>query len=421
MAINYKNRQQTSASTSRGATAQPGKPAGGGRQGRNRQAGGGSIAAADNYGTRALNERNFNDTNDYLSQLWGSLQGANLDEGLNYLRNFLGADGASSAAGGGGARGGGYTGATQTVFSVPTGGSFNATYGGGGGQIPDTMQQSSWVNDRIKEMWDAAKHPENDPTLQPYIDTLKKQAMQAAAQERGALDARAEGSGRLGSGYYALQTANDAKSSGDALDAALAGTMMNARQQNMDRAMHGFDTADQNNLAAMQDLTNRADIAARAATAGQGTAAQLELARRGQDLDAINSLLGMHQFGLGLQNTIGNELNDVQGNALGAATNRYSSNNSLRAAAMGANAERYASDNSLAASRYASDMGFRGTQAQVGLQRYMYNDQKPQNSLDSLLRTILGVGGAGGTTWGQGPPPYGQFNPMALLQGMTGG
>lgn len=414
-----KNPNQQPARQGANTSKPPGKP---GKPNRNRgqqqgQGGGGSVAAGDRYAADTLNNSNFDGRNDYLSTLWNNVSNANFDEGMGYLRDFLGGgSGGGSAAGGGGRPtyyGGGY--ATAGPGGVQAAG-YNS-----GGKIPDTMQQGGWVADRIKEMWDAAQHPENDPTLQPYIETLKKNALMAAQQQRSALDSRAEGSGRYGSGYYAAQTANDARASGDSLDSALASTMLNARSQNMDRATHGFDTANERDLAAMADMTNRYGIDAQERASSNASGASSALAQNAQRLDAIQMMMGMDQFGLNMQNNIGNSLNDVQMGALNSATSRYNSNNSLRAAAMGANAERYASDNSLAGTRYASDAGLRGTMAGVNERRYEYNDQKPQNSLDSLLRTIGLVGGMGGTNFSQGAPPYGGFDPSSILAMMGGG
>lgn len=400
------------------------------------------LQVGDDYTKRLLGSTNFDGQNDYLSSLWNELGGTSFDEGIDLLKGFLG----GKYGGSGGSSGGGS--APQYMADgtrVATGGSFGGNYasrgpGGaagagssGGGVIPDTMAQGGWVADRIRELFDPARlDPKNDPTMQPYLDSLREQSMEAWAKEKASLDASAEGRGRYGGGLYSAMSGDLSARTAKELDRATAAALFGSREAALARQMEGLGTANQRDLAAMQDATQRYGIDSAASSSSAASSAAAESAARGQDLAAIGQLLNMQQFGLGMKQGIGNFFGQMQQGALGnIAGMQGASNQGLGIGIQGANGlagldlglagldiQKLMSQNQLKGSLASSN----AARAGVNLQGRMWDEGAQQREIDNLLKIIMGVGGMGNTQTGGGGAPYPGGSGMdAILRALAGG
>ena len=170
--------------------------------------------------------------------------------------------------------------------------------------------------------------------------------------------------------------------------------------------------------------------------AGAASAAQAELARRGQDLDAITALMGYQQGGLGSLQRLG----EFNGNMQGNASNALGSLLGLEQAGWGqaANAANWMGQNywtgqefdfnrqqaEAEARRQAAADAFSREQWdwQRGWQDMFNEDQLMQNWLNGIA-TIGGMGGTGSgstTTPGAGINPNAAFATGAIGGGMAG-
>lgn len=390
------------------------------------------LGVGDDYTKNLLGSTNFEGQNDYLSSLWGDLGGANFDEGIDLLKQFLG----PGYGGSGGSASGGPTQYTSSGAPVATGRSFGGGYAsrgpggasaaGPGGDIPDTMAQGGWVADRIRELFDPSRlDPANDPTMQPYLKALREEAMEGWEKEQASLSATAEGRGRYGGGLYRAMSGDLGARSAKELDRTIASVLFGSRENALGRQMEGLGTANQRDLAAMNDRTQRYGIDSAASASGAASSAAAESAKRGQDLAAIGQLLSMNQFGLGMKQGIGNFFGQMQQGALGNIPGMQgAANQGLQLGLGGANGlagldlglagldtQKYASNNALQGSLANANAARAGT----NLQGRIWDEGAGQREIDNLLKIIMGVGGMGGSQWGQGPPPG--FNPMALYGG----
>jgi hypothetical protein len=296
----------------------------------------------------------------------------------------------------------------------------------------DTIgNNDSWFAQQMRELMDPARlDPANDPTMQPVLDTLRREMGEDEAAMLAELSAAAEGSGRFGGDMYNYQQIRGREEADEALAGAMASQLFAARQAERERQMQGLNQVNARDLGAMQDATSRwntaysSDAQERAANAsasasGRNAAMAAESARRGQDLAAIQALIGSDQFGIQSRMGIGNAWQGQQLGSLGQIPGLTSAGMAPLQGQMAANAglgDIAMGLGQLDAQNYGSHMAGAGARASMSQWR------DPLSQLGRYLGIIQGVGGMGNNQQGQmpGAPQYG--NPaMAGLGGAMAG
>jgi hypothetical protein len=379
-------------------------------QGRN-QLNNSNYNTGSGYIQNTLGSTNFQGQNDYLANLGNQVGNANFEEPLDRLRTFLG-------SGTGGINGGRQGGGNVTYRSYdPTGGSVGGVNVSGsqsssGGVVPDTVGDlDTFFARQMRALFDPSTlDPANDPTMQPYLDALKREANEAYMQSLGDLDARAEGSGRYGSGMYNRQRVLSNEEYNEALQGQIAQQLFGARESAMGRRMEGLGMTNQRDLAAMQDKTQRYGIDAQANAARDAgssmSSAMSEAQEKQMELQAIGMLMGHQQFGLSALGDVGSRLQAGQLGALGAIPGLEGANQGYLSAMLGGAqgvSQQGMHQQDLANRLQAARIGNQVGMANLNFQRQMYND--PLNQMGQFLDIYGRLGQMGGAQWGQGPPP----------------
>ena len=374
-------------------------------------------------------------TNPVLDDLYRRLGGVSFDQPIDLLTQFLGVDSSGRYNGGrGGADVGGNWGGSGALGSSYGASGDPATMGG----VPDTVGgQNSYFAEQVRKFFDPTRlDPANDPTMQPYLDALSQQVLETNRDLMGKMSARAEGSGRYGGSLYGKWVRDAADAAATDVANASSQALFGSRQNALAQQMEALGLINNRDLAAMQDATNRFGITSSANSSGAASAAQAELARRGQDLDAITALMGYQQGGLGSLQRLG----EFNGNMQGNASNALGSLLGLEQAGWGqaANAANWMGQNywtgqefdfnrqqaEAEARRQAAADAFSREQWdwQRGWQDMFNEDQLMQNWLNGIA-TIGGMGGTGSgstTTPGAGINPNAAFATGAIGGGMAG-
>jgi hypothetical protein len=391
------------------------------------------MESASGYVGNTLGTDNFAGRNAYLDDLSGRLGGASFDRSIGMFEDFLGSELEAPQLGG---AGGGFRAAS---YNFGGGGAGPPVPEAGGGEIPDTMAQGGWVADRIRDLWDESRFdPANDPTLAPYVDALQREALEGYEQSVADLNASAEGAGRFGSGLYTATRARANEEYNEGLQAELARVYMGAREANLGRAMEGLGLASNRDLTAMGDLTaregiaagerntarsasaSRAGAAASAASARYATDVQAALQSRGQNLEAIRSVMGMDQYGLSMLGQVGQGLSDEQQNVLGMVPGLEQANLLPLQQLLGAGQGLAGLESTAAGERNARTAVSAQNNA-LRWQQQVYQDQAAQREIDNYLRTIATIGGMGGTGTSPGAHVPVPSTSAAAVQGGLGG
>lgn len=366
-------------------------------------------------------------TNPVLDDLYRRLGGVSFDQPVNLLTQFLGVDANGNYGGSGSGSGNG------RMRWTSSGGSSSSDRDTSGG-VPDTVgNQNSYFAQRIREFFDPSRlDPANDPTMQPYLDAMRQQVLESNRDLMGKMSARAEGSGRYGGSLYGKWVRDAADAAATDVANASSQALFGSRQNALAQQMEALGLINNRDLAAMQDATNRYGINSSAGASGAASAAQMELARRGQDLDAITALMGYQQGGLGSLQRLG----EFNGNMQGNASNALGSLLGMDQAGWGqaANAANWMGQNywtgqefdfnrqqaEAEARRQAAADAFSREQWdwQRGWQDLFNEDQLMQNWLNGIA-TIAGMGG---TSYGTSTTPGAGINTGAsFLTGAIGG
>lgn len=360
--------------------------------------------------------------NAWENDLYDDIGNTTPNDELAWLRDYIGkamgpgGSGISSSTGRGG--GGGYTRDAHGVLVPP------ANSGGG---VPDTVGNSnSFFAQKIKELFDPARlDPANDPTMQPTIQAMRRENSEDILAAMQDLTARAEEGGAYGSGLYQAMAGKAREEGIESLDSAIAGLLHGAREGALGRQMDGLGMTNTRDIAAMQDATNRYGIDASERSAGAGAAAAAADAAEGRRLQAMNMLLGGKMDILGLR---GNMANMRQGGQQGAMQGGMGLGEmGMRGLGMQADIGSNVLGSLLGYNQQQNqyDLGRRGIGVQRGqldLANRQWQDQVGQDSLNSLLNIIMGIGGMGGTNNAPGQYiPSGPDPLAAMLMGGLGG
>lgn len=333
----------------------------------------------------------FEGYNPLAADLAGRYDGASFDRGVNLLENFLGESGRGSSGKGAGGAGGGGGGSKYGPRAAGMSGG-GGGYGAGGGVVPDATGDGLFGQEVRKIFADDGS--EDSPGMQALIKKMTDDALKGHYASLADLDANSQGTGRLGGGTWAALR----EGANEEFDDELQGNVGGLRYQNFQDArgarLNALGQVNARDLGAMSDRTQRAGIDASSAATSAGAASAAELAKRGQDLDAIQLFLGHDRAGLdGLGQLAGQRSQDYFNGLAGVGDIEGIGLSGLdRAISAGGNLGQM-------------DVGMAGVNAQrsaanqaLNFQKLQYNNSLPQMQLDSYLNTVLRLGGMGGTS-----------------------
>lgn len=380
-----------------------------------------NVAAADAFAGRSLEEGSYGG-NEVYKDLAGRLANADLDSGSNMLERFIQGGGAAPRPANDpndpyAPRGGAY--------SVMSSGGLGGAQGAGGPaqtgpMITDQTRGGGLFNDWARGALSGNVLDPNDPVLKDYLDIIQREGQEEADAQLQDLADEYEGIGMYGGSGLALErgAARGRLTQGiaDARTKALTGF----RGQGLDYMGNAAGLVNQRDIAgsslASSEREGAANRSAAGADAAAGRDAQLQIANRGLDLEAIQSYLQNNQFGLGTLADVGR----------------------------GVSADRFGAIDSLGA---IDDSRYRGLETAYGVSREQAqadaarqrrraeiafaNAQAPGQHLDEYLDRLGFFNNAGGTTRTTGTtnttnpaaaaPYIAARGPGALEAGLTAG
>jgi hypothetical protein len=273
------------------------------------RAGNPNTGAADAFIGRALAPGGMGG-NEVNADLYNRLGNVNFDTGMDYLSSFLG--GVDGVAKGGGQQqgparpGGGSGGALVRYNAAGTRAARQAEatqMAQGGGVIPDSTRGGGLFNDFAKEVLDekAFLNPD-DPVIKDYLDALRRDMTEDLELQLQDVGDEFEGVGMYGGSGLALERGRVRNEGLEDIGDASAKALMEARSQGIDLMGQMAGQVNQRDISGAQiSSSERAAREASRAAAGEAAAsreAQMQIATRGQDLDAIGMMLNYQGMGM---------------------------------------------------------------------------------------------------------------------------
>ena len=314
------------------------------------------------------------------------------------------------------------------------GGSGGGRPGGRGGDenyVPDTITGSdSYFANQIRALMDAKTlDPANDPTLQPVIDAIQREAQEDYLGNLEGLQAQMEGAGRFGGGLYQAMIGQQTEEQQEAVSQAIAAQLMGAYQSQRERQMQGLGLVNQRDLAAMQDMTQREAIDAQGRAAGAASAAAAKEAAEQRKLQAASMLLGAQMNLVGMRGDMAQLMQSGQQGAaqLGLGYGQLGMSGfdtALNAGQLGLGSLQLQSG--IGQNLWQMNMQESNNAWQRQQQEYQNRMQglaQQQDALNDYLNIIMGIGGMGGSQYSEQPgqyQPYMDPNTAALLGGAGG-
>lgn len=377
-------------------------------------------------------ETGFEGYNPILDRLTGTLESdVERRNGRDLLENFLGVGNGNGNGGGGylGGTGSGGSGVGGSRGGGGSGGRYAGVVAGGdlrpggsavGGSVPDTMAVPSFFADQTRRMFD---DPGNDADIQAMIDAMNADAARSLYADQAALDAAAQGSGRLGGDTW-KGMANDARrTANESMLANAAGVRVGDRNARRQAQLAALGLVNQRDLGLLDANTSRENASMAASASAGASADAAALARRGQDLQAIGALMDDERYSLGQLGQLGGQLSGDRLSSLGMVPGLEGVGLSGLNAALGAGGQ--------FVDMRGQDTALRQSQIGAGTQRAAMNQQlgifnasQGQQQVNDYLRTIMGIGSMGGTSHTSGTnvqPGLGVSPTGAALQGALGG
>lgn len=295
------------------------------------------------------------------------------------------------------------------------------------GQVPDTMVPDSYFGQQTRRIMDEEA---NQAELESMISLMNQDVEKGMFRDLAALDAAAQGSGRFGGDMWAAAN-RDAREEGLQEMSKTAAQVRvgdrESRRQARLAALSGVNSRDQALLAAQVQREGIAagerSASASASAAGASAAENAALARRGQDLSALGALLDYEKFGTGQLSGIGQQLSSDRLNTLGLVPGLEGIGIEGLNVALGGGrglADIRANAANNATARAGINLQRQGQLQQLG----MFNAGQQQNTVNDYLRTLLGIGGLGGTATTNGVnvmPGAGVSPTGSALTGAIGG
>lgn len=377
-----------------------------------------TLAAAANWSQGMMS--GDMSSNPWMQGLYGNVAGVNMNESMDMLRDFLGYDnqgaatpgrspkptgtGRPTSSGGGGLRGFGGS------EDGSNGGGYHGSSHSGGlnpGGIPDSTVGEGVFSREINDVLDDARlDPANDPTMQPMIDALQREAQESYDRSRQNLVAQIEGAGQFGSSAYVSMMGMANEDYNEAIQGTLAQQYQSARQAALEHQMNALNMVNQRDIASAQIAAQESAASSAAGAQADAVAAQLEMHNQEMQLQGIGMMMNGAQFGLGLQ---GEMAGLMQNGQLGAGQLALGLNNQgmqgyqlaqgFGELGLGANSQIMGNINNYwgqvaqnDASRRANEM----QQQQLGFQQQRYQDQLPWQQMGNMIDVMRGLGDMSG-------------------------
>jgi hypothetical protein len=278
---------------------------------------------------------------------------------------------------------------------------------------PDTGAGSGTFQTYLRQMMDEGA---NEEEIAGVLDSMRGDRERELYSSIADVQAAAAGAGRSGGDWEAARE-SDARgqmlNKFGQLSAQLRYGDLEARRQAKVELLGLLNNRD---IAAMMDATNRAGISASAGSAAAANATAEKLGLRAQDLQAIMGVMEGSQFGLDQLLRMGGQLSSDRMGSLGMIP----AFEGLGLAGQ---------QNALGAARGLADIDAReaAARARAGSNRQnaaLMQSEAQQRMLNDYLRTVLGIGGMGGTSTTQGTnvvPGAGVSVGGATAAGLVGG
>jgi hypothetical protein len=310
--------------------------------------------------------------------------------------------------------------------------------GGGGYQgsgVPDTVGgNNSFFAQQTQKMFDEKS---NDAELQALIDAMNQDVEKGMYRDLAQLDASAQGSGRFGGGMWKALAGDAREQAAGEMTEGAARVRVGDREARRQALLNALSQVNTRDLGLLGANVQREGIAASernasagASAASAGLAEQSALARRAQDLSAIGALMDNERFSLGQLGDLGGQLSSDRLSSLGMVPGLEGIGLQGLQSALGAGGgmtdlrgqdiQRQIANQQASTARAGLNLQRQGMNQQLG----MYNASQQQGAVNDYLRTILSIGGLGGTstTTGTNVQPGLGVNPTgAALQGALGG
>lgn len=372
--------------------------------------------------------------NPWMSRLYGQTQGLDMNEGMGYLREFLGGGEGPSGSGSGS---GSSRPEPRYVFRSSTPNSGGHQGGGGGGiaaqrfRTPDSTVGQGWFTNSVNDVWDPAHlDPANDPTLRPMVDNMQREAEESYWRSVTDLTNQMEGSGRYGTGAYQAMRGQAQDEYHEALQATMAQLYAHSRDQALADRMNAMGMVNQRDMneAQLAAQIEAANIGANASSSAAGAAAQAqrEIAEQQMRLQGIGMMLDAGQFGLGLGGNMSQLMAQTQLGAFNGGLgygqlgmSGYDSAANFGQLGLGAMGQ--------LGNIYSSAASNRLAQQQAAESARRYNQEAPMRDFRSLVDIMSGLNTLGGYDASMpyipsspGPSPDG-FDWGDALGGLMGG
>lgn len=349
--------------------------------------------------------------NPWMSRLYDQTGNLDMNEGLNYLRGYIG--------GNTGGRGGGNSG---LVAASSRGGGRP-----GSANIPDSTVGQGFFSQHINELFDpAVLDPANNPTIQPMVDAFSNEALQDYWRSVADLTNMAEGAGRYGGGSYQAMRGQAQDQFNEATQQTLAGIYMKDREDALQRQMDALGLVNTRDISQGQINAQLEAARMQQAQASAASAAQLQAAREANRLNAIGMMLDAGQFGMTMGGNMAQLMSQNQANAgqlgLGfAQLGLEGYNTAANYGQLGLGAMNQLGN------IYGNAASNRLAQQQMAEEQRRYEQQQPIRDITSLIDIMQGLNTMGGYDYlnpyipsSSGPTPQG-FNWGDALGSIIGG
>lgn len=389
--------------------------------------------------------------NPFMQNVYDQTAGHGQQEGLDYLRSFLGGSPSNGPNTGGATSSGGSSGGNEVVFKQRTGtadsktGKYSSNGSSGSSRtssgsrnIPDSTVGSGFFSKNINNLFDPARlDPANDPTIRPMVDAFQNEAQESYYAGLTDLVNSAEAGGRFGSGMYSAQRSQAQDEYNEASQQSMAAIYQHARDQAIANQMDALGLVNTRDISEGQIAAQRDASRSAASSAAAGIRAQQDMHNQEMQLQGIQSMLQSGQYDLGLQGQMGSLMSQNQLGAMQAGLGYGQLGMSGFDAQQGFGNLGLQANQGIGAIGQYQDQSFqqqqqaaaanRLRQQQMQFQRDQYNDQAPFNMIDRLTRSMQGLNTMGGYEM---DPAYvapsagynqGGFNWEDILGGMAAG
>lgn len=342
--------------------------------------------------------------NPFMQNVYDQTQGHGQQEGLDYLRNFLGGGPSNSADNG---NDGGYSGSGGGNSSRGVSASRRSTGGGGGRNIPDSTVGAGFFSKHINELFDPSRlDPASDPTIRPMVDAFQNEAKESYYAGLTDLVNSAEAGGRFGSGMYSAQRSQAQDEYNEASQQSMAQIYQHARDQAIANQMDALGLVNTRDISEGQIAAQRDATRSSASSAAAGIRAQQDMHSKEMQLQGIQQMLQAGQFDLGLQGQMGSLMSQNQLGAMQAGLgygqlgmSGFDAQQGFGALGLQANqgmAGIGQNQQQLWQQQQAQQAANRARQQQMQFQRDQYNDRAPFDMIDRLTRSMQGLNEMGG-------------------------